>query len=156
VGRIFVNVRDRQPQGIIDASELDPLCVQIGGKLRLIGDGDGRSMDTRVFTPKELYRECNNVPPDLTVYLGNLDYRAIGTLGHASIHVTENDTGSDDANHDANGLFLGHVPGSCGPSPTSMRLIDCGPAMLELLCPDLANATHEPYSTSGVTPQSDL
>lgn len=133
VGRVFANVRGRQPEGIVEPSELDDLCTQLAAALRDIDDGCGNAIDTRVYTPKQLYRECHNVAPDLTVYLGNLDYRALGTLGHASIHVAENDTGSDDANHDPNGLFIGHVPGFQGPPPASMRLIECGRALLQLL-----------------------
>jgi predicted AlkP superfamily phosphohydrolase/phosphomutase len=40
------------------------------------------------------------------VYLGNLDWRSIGSVGIGNIHVYENDTGPDDANHAQEGIFI--------------------------------------------------
>ncbi|MGH7892913.1 MAG: hypothetical protein ACREN0_11640, partial [Thermodesulfobacteriota bacterium] len=45
-------------------------------------------------------------PPDLIVYFGALGWRSVGSVGQGNIHTFENDTGSDDANHDWNGIFI--------------------------------------------------
>ena len=45
------------------------------------------------------------------VYLGDLAYRALGTVGHPDVVVANNDTGPDGCNHDWNGIFLGAGPG---------------------------------------------
>jgi len=52
-----------------------------------------------------VYREIQNIPPDLIVYFGDLDWRSAGSVGVGSIHLRENDTGPDDANHDPDGVF---------------------------------------------------
>ena len=42
----------------------------------------------------------------LIVYLGDLDWRSVGSVGYGGrIHVFENDTGPDDANHAQEGVF---------------------------------------------------
>ena len=47
------------------------------------------------------------------VYFGNLAWRSAGSIGDGSIHVFENDTGPDDANHAQEGLYIvGHLSAS--------------------------------------------
>ena len=84
---------------------------RLTAKLEAIADPQGRNIGTRVLRPEQVYREINNIPPDLIVYFGNLAWRSVGSLGHGSIHVFENDTGPDDANHAQEGLYiLGQTP----------------------------------------------
>jgi predicted AlkP superfamily phosphohydrolase/phosphomutase len=132
-GRVFLNVRGRQPHGIVDPNEQEAVCDRLAAGLGAIEDDRGQALATEVFRPRRIYRECRNVPPDLLVYFGNLDWRAIGAVGSGALHVAENDTGPDDANHDVHGIFIGRVPGIEGRRIRGLRLIDCGPAMLRLL-----------------------
>ena len=57
----------------------------------------------------EFPKEVNCVPPDLLVYPDDLNWRAIGTVGHETIYSDENDTGPDDANHDYNGILISNL-----------------------------------------------
>jgi len=104
--RIFMNVQGREPQGIISKSEYQARREQLACDLETITDEHGRNIGTKVFKPEEVYRECRNVPPDLIVYLGNLDWRSIGSVGIGKLQVYENDTGPDDANHAEHGIFI--------------------------------------------------
>ncbi|MDH3728856.1 MAG: hypothetical protein OER77_15095, partial [Myxococcales bacterium] len=61
---------------------------------------------TLVHDPKEHYRETRGFPPDLMVYFDDLALRAIGSIGHGRLIVTENDTGPDTCNHDWHGIFV--------------------------------------------------
>lgn len=104
--RIFLNVEGREPEGIIRPAELESFRSELAAKLEALEDEKGNKIGTRVFIPQEIYRECRNIPPDLIVYLGDLDWRSVGSVGYGGrIHVFENDTGPDDANHAEEGVF---------------------------------------------------
>jgi predicted AlkP superfamily phosphohydrolase/phosphomutase len=108
--RIFINVEGREPYGTIPAAEYDSFRRQLKEKIEAITDDKGNLIGTKAYLPEEIYRHCKNIAPDLVVYLGNLDWRSAGTIGHRSIHIFENDTGPDDANHAQEGIFIWHDP----------------------------------------------
>jgi predicted AlkP superfamily phosphohydrolase/phosphomutase len=89
-------------------------------------------MGTRAFRPEDVYRHVNKIPPDLIVYLGNLAWRSVGSVGHGTVHVFENDTGPDDANHAQNGLYIA-TGGHPSPEPTPRTWRAVAPSILESL-----------------------
>jgi predicted AlkP superfamily phosphohydrolase/phosphomutase len=130
--RVFLNVEGREPQGIIPRSEYDAFRRMVREKIEAIPDENGRSIGTRVFYPEEIYKTCANIPPDLIVYLGDLDWRSAGTVGGRTLHIFENDTGPDDANHAQEGIFIWH--GSGRPSSGSrgvFPIYDIAPSVLD-------------------------
>lgn len=104
--RIFMNVEGREPQGIIPKKDYEKVRDEIKTKLENLGDENGKPIGTKVFKPEEVYREVKNIPPDLIVYFGNLNWRSAGSVGGGAIHTFENDTGPDDANHAPYGLLI--------------------------------------------------
>jgi predicted AlkP superfamily phosphohydrolase/phosphomutase len=75
----------------------------------------------------------NGVVPDLLVYFGDLSWRSIGLVGGGAVHVFENDTGSDDANHAHDGLYIiagAGIPAGQGPE---QQIQDVAPTLLQLL-----------------------
>jgi len=108
--RIFFNVRGREPQGAIPPQEYESFREEVKAKLEALEDEEGRCINTKVFLPEETYRQCKNIPPDLVVYLGNLDWRSAGSVGIGSVYLYENDTGPDDANHAEDGILIWDVP----------------------------------------------
>ena len=107
--RIFLNVEGREPNGQIPASEYESFRENIKAKLEAITDENGKNIGTKVFKPEEVYKNVNNIAPDLIVYFGNLDWRSAGSVGTGAIHVFENDTGPDDANHAQEGIFIADI-----------------------------------------------
>ena len=105
-GRIFLNVKGREPQGIIPKEKYEEVRDQLIKDLSEITDENGRNIGTVSFKPEEVYEKTNNIPPDLIVYFGNLDWRSMGTVGNETIWLHENDTGPDDANHAQYGMIL--------------------------------------------------
>jgi predicted AlkP superfamily phosphohydrolase/phosphomutase len=128
--RIFLNVRDREPEGTVDAADYEALRDELIAKLEALGDEQGRPIGTRVFRPQELYHEVNGVAPDLICYFGNLTWRSIGSLGDGRIQVRENDTGPDDANHAKMGIYVMAGPGMPESAPESATLFDIAPTVL--------------------------
>ena len=140
-GRIFMNVRGREPQGIILPENYERERDELLRKLEGICDPEGKNIGTRVFKPQEVYREVNNVPPDMIVYFGDLDWRSMGSVGVGAIHVFENDTGPDDANHDRNGIFIFNGPAVPqavrGSRLEGVTLYDVTPTVLDLFGLDI-------------------
>lgn len=105
-GRIFFNVKGREPKGIIPKREYEKFKEKVKSELENLGDETGKNIGSKVFEPKEIYKECKNIPPDLIVYFGDLNWRSAGSVGINKVHIFENDTGPDDANHSQYGIFI--------------------------------------------------
>jgi predicted AlkP superfamily phosphohydrolase/phosphomutase len=145
--RVFLNVRGREPQGAIEPEEYEAWRDRLVREMQGLRGPAGEELGTRVYRPQELFRECRGVPPDLICYWGNLRYRSVGSVGARAIHVAENDTGPDEANHDWDGIFISREPLVNGPglmAPCAadrasrplyggrlgLRLLDIGPSIL--------------------------
>ena len=133
-GRIFLNVKGREPHGVIPPQDYEKVRDELKARLEAIVDETGENIGTRVFKPEEVYRECRNIAPDLVVYFGNLYWRSVGSIGYNSIYTYENDTGPDDCNHAQMGIFVLKSP-QCketGLVP-ARHLSDVAPLVLEEL-----------------------
>ncbi|MGD2068672.1 MAG: alkaline phosphatase family protein, partial [Gemmatimonadota bacterium] len=138
-GRIFLNVRGREPEGVVDPSEYEDVRSALAAELTLVSDPDGRLLDTRAFRPEEVYRSAKGIPPDLIVHFGDLAWRAIGGVGYDDVYVEENDTGPDDCNHAQYGAFVLAAPRGLPSGPTvHAHLLDIAPTLLELAGYELA------------------
>jgi predicted AlkP superfamily phosphohydrolase/phosphomutase len=131
--RLFLNVEGRKPEGLIPAADYERVRGELKGKLAALGDDQVRPIGTVARRPEDLYAERQGVVPDLLVYFGGLYWRSMGQVGTGTVHVFENDTGPDDANHAHEGLYVlvgeGVEPGR-GPE---RDLRDIAPTLLELL-----------------------
>jgi predicted AlkP superfamily phosphohydrolase/phosphomutase len=134
-GRVFINVQGREPQGVVAQADYERVRDELAARLSAITDPAGRDIGTVVYKPQEIYKTCKNIPPDLIVYFGNLDWRSIGSLGFDGIHTFENDTGPDDANHAQQGVFLLYDPRRSlgGRELKGLDLLDVAPTVLSLM-----------------------
>jgi predicted AlkP superfamily phosphohydrolase/phosphomutase len=131
--RLFLNVAGREPQGQVAPEDYERVRTELKEKLEALGDADGNPIGTVAHRPEDLYAERKGVVPDLLVYFGDLSWRSIGLVGAGSVHVFENDTGSDDANHAHDGLYIlaaDGVPAGHGPQ---QEIRDIAPTLLHLL-----------------------
>ena len=129
--RIFLNVKGREPRGQIPAADVDAFKRDLRARLEATTDDKGRSLGTRVFLPEEIYRQSRGTPPDMIVYLGDLDWRSASTVG-AGIHMFENDTGPDDANHAQEGIFIWQGRGKPAREATGkVSIYDIAPSILD-------------------------
>ena len=135
-GRVFLNVKGREPQGIVPQKDYERFRADLARRIAAIPDEQGRPIGTRVFKPEEVYREVRGVPPDLIVYFGDLSWRSAGIVGGDRIHLFDNDTGPDDANHDPDGMFILAGPkvpvGARGRELFGVSLYDIVPTVLTL------------------------
>jgi predicted AlkP superfamily phosphohydrolase/phosphomutase len=132
--RLFLNVKGREPEGIIDPADYEAVRDELAERIAAITDPQGNNIGSVAYKPQQIYREVNNIAPDLIVYFGNLSWRSVGSLGLNRIHTFENDTGPDDANHAQEGMYICHAPGAQVQGRGSKRhLMDVAPTILELL-----------------------
>jgi predicted AlkP superfamily phosphohydrolase/phosphomutase len=129
--RIFMNVEGREPSGVIPKDRYEAERDELKARLEAIEDESGNGINTKVFKPEETYRAIKNIPPDLIVYLGNLDWRSAGSVGVGTIYLYENDTGPDDANHAEEGMFVWTIPGGKPAGPETYSIYDIAPSVLK-------------------------
>src|SRR5262249_27913599 len=103
---IFLNVQGRKPQGVIPASDYESFRDGLKLKLESLPNNGDQPMHSQVFKPDEIYRNLRNVAPDLIVHFGELHWRSIGSVGHSSLHLQDDDTGPDGCNPSQYGMFV--------------------------------------------------
>ncbi len=133
--RLFLNVKGREPQGRIAASDYERVRTELADALTAAPGPSEQPLSTTCFRPEALYRTVRGIAPDLLAYLGDLRWRAIGTLGHGGTFTPQNDTGPDDANHAQDGLLIYHDPkrNLCGQRLDGLELMDVAPTILRLM-----------------------
>ncbi|MBC7793783.1 MAG: hypothetical protein H7Z43_08745 [Clostridia bacterium] len=96
VGRVHFNMRGREPMGIVeDAEALAQAIAAADAPVPLV-----------VKRCDATYSTLSGYPPALLVEAGGLEIRCLGSTGHASLVVRDNDTGPDDANHGRDGVVV--------------------------------------------------
>ncbi len=88
---------------LVDAKEMQ-------SRIAVLTHDDETPVKAQVFRPDEIYRNTTNIAPDLIVYFENLRWRSMGSVGHQSCIVSENDTGPDGCNHSQLGMFVLSAP----------------------------------------------
>lgn len=133
--RVFLNVKGREPNGVIDPKDYEQMRQQLIDDMRKIKGPNGEIMKNIIYRPEELYKVTNGDPPDLIAYFDDLYWRSAGTVGHKDMYLPENDKGPDDAVHDWDGIFMIYDPqetlgkGNFG----TINIIDIAPTMLKLM-----------------------
>jgi predicted AlkP superfamily phosphohydrolase/phosphomutase len=131
--RLFLNVAGREPEGTVAPEDYERVREELKAKLEALGDEHDRPIGTVAHRPEDLYEERNGIVPDLMVYFGDLFWRSVGQVGTGTVHVFENDTGPDDANHAHEGLYVLVAEGvEPGPGP-EREIYDVAPTVLSLL-----------------------
>jgi predicted AlkP superfamily phosphohydrolase/phosphomutase len=124
-GRLFLNVRGREPDGQIDARDYERVRDD------LIAEIEDIEIGAKAYRPRDLYRAVRGMAPDLLVYFGDLEWRSLGSVGWDKTTAVEED-GLDGANHDWRGMFAmrpGDTSGD-GRRLQDLHLIDVAPTIL--------------------------
>lgn len=109
-GRVFLNVKGRDPEGLIEKNQFEKERTTLMKKLKSVTDEKGNPLKNSITTPERLYKKVNGNPSDIFTIFGDLAWRAAGTIGHKTLWIFDNDTGPDDAVHDWDGIFIMYDP----------------------------------------------
>jgi predicted AlkP superfamily phosphohydrolase/phosphomutase len=133
-GRLCLNVKGREPQGVISPGKVPSVRKEIIQKLKNLTDEKGNPLHTKVIRPDKRYLATKNIPPDLLIYFGDLYWRSVGKIGLGKVYIYENDTGPDGANHDYEGIFITarnrEETVSGGKQLETIRIVDLAPTLL--------------------------
>lgn len=129
-GRIFFNVKGREPEGIIEKKDYAKFAKELTSELKKIKYKNSSAKKTVVLRPEEIYRKARGIPPDLFVFFGDLYWRSVGSVGFKDIYTFENDTGPDDANHDYHGIFIMYDKKIKKPDRRDISIYDFAPTVL--------------------------
>ncbi|MFD3504213.1 alkaline phosphatase family protein [Streptomyces sp. NPDC058678] len=130
--RLCLNIKGREPFGTVPESAVPALLDELRDGLSEIRDSDGERLQTTARTPAEVYRAQHGVPPDLLVLFDDLACRSIGTLAEGGVFTTDNDLGTDIANHSMDGVVVIHG-GNAQVPPNGADIYDIAPTILDLL-----------------------
>ncbi|MGQ4832793.1 MAG: alkaline phosphatase family protein [Candidatus Asgardarchaeia archaeon] len=130
--RIFLNVKGREPNGVIEPSEYEKVRDEVAERIKNIRGPNGEKWDTKVYYPERIYPIAKGDRPDMMVYFDNLYWRSAGTLGYPTPYLLENDTGPDDAVHAINGIFSLHLPDMTESKHVELTIYDFAPTILKL------------------------
>lgn len=137
-GRLFLNVKGREPRGVIEPKDYENVRQELIDKIAAIEDPNGNNIGSTAYRAEEIYKnQIRGIPPDLTIYFGNLAWRSVGSVGLNGIHTFDNDTGPDEANHDWKGIFLANRATSSllGATPgqqEGLHISHVGPSILRM------------------------
>ena len=130
--RVFLNVKGRESNGVVNPSKYDTVREAIAERIRSIKGPENEEWETKVFYPEDIYPEAKGDKPDLMIYFDDLYWRAAGTLGHPSNYLPENDLGPDDAVHSECGVFTLLMPGMDEPKAVESTIYDFAPTVLKI------------------------
>ncbi len=105
-GRLFFNVSDREPKGIVAPEDVDELREELADALQSLCKLDGLPMPIEFINPREHWKNPRGMPPDAMLYLDELRYRVLGTVGWENHLQHDNDIGRDGANHQHDGVII--------------------------------------------------
>jgi predicted AlkP superfamily phosphohydrolase/phosphomutase len=142
-GQIYVNLKGREPQGIISpGTEYENLCQQIKTELlELVDPDDGKPVVDRIYTREELFNgPSEEFAPDLTVVMRDLSYitRKGYEFGTQSGHIFTPPQTGESGSHRYLGMLImtgEHITNGSS-SQAEPVLFDLAPTILHLLnCP---------------------
>ncbi|MBN2406719.1 MAG: alkaline phosphatase family protein [Elusimicrobia bacterium] len=130
-GKIFLNVKGREPVGKIKKKEIAKFKERLACELETAGAGEAE-LKNRCFFPEQIYRRVNGIPPDIIVYSRDLSFRVSGCTG-GGLFVKGAADLSDSANHSEHGVYIDYLPGRTSGNgyKEGLSIYDVVPTVLE-------------------------
>jgi predicted AlkP superfamily phosphohydrolase/phosphomutase len=133
IGRIFINVKGREPQGIVEpGEEYEKLRDFIIERLNELTDpATGKKFLDRVFKGEEIYRgEFAGEAPDILFYMDGLRCIASTRLGHRLLFDEEDLTSGT---HRPYGIFMAYGSGIRKGASVRLDICDVAPTILHIM-----------------------
>ncbi len=133
-GQIFINLKDRDPSGIVELEEYDKLINELERGLKNIKGDDGKILKTKIFKKKDYFKgKCEDIAPDIVIYFDDLEYGANTSLiGNPCLWSPQTAIGSDDAAHSKQGIFVMNKSNQKG-DIGEIDILDVAPTILNKL-----------------------
>ena len=141
-GSIFVNLRGREPAGIVDpGSDYETLCQTVSERLMTLKTPDGKPLVKQVLRREELYHGPFLADaPDLIIIWHDYGYWGRARYDQSTPELFETDFHWDfgvlpiSGTHRPEGILMARGPGiAAGKTITGAKLIDLAPTILAFL-----------------------
>lgn len=133
-GQLYLNLKGRESQGIVDSQDYERLLDELTDKLKAITDEKGERLDTKVYKRKDIHSgEYARFGPDLFIYFDNCHWNISELIGYDSIYSYDTPKGPDDGGHGPFGFFA--MAGKGVPRRGKISdadLLDIAPTVLHL------------------------
>ena len=137
IGQIYINVRGREPQGIVEpGQEYEEVVAHIVEELGKLADPEtGTPISPRVFRREEIYwGPYADKGPDLNVVFGNMSCISHITLDAVQDRVLAPPADYETGTHRMDGMVVMRGPHvQRGAVPQSAQIIDLAPTILYLM-----------------------
>jgi len=134
-GEIFLNLKGREPCGIVEPSDYEAVRGEIVRELKSIRDPEtGKPVIGPVYRPEDLYHgPYTGNAADIIFLPEDMSYKAIGTADFTSNKVMEK-AYANSGDHRLNGIFIARGPHvKKGARITGARIDDLAPTILHSL-----------------------
>ncbi len=134
IGEVHINLRGREPQGIVSAEEYDRVRDDVIDRLRQLKLPDGAPLIEHLWKKEEIYSGAHLAEaPDILFLPRNLETIAFGDFEFGSNKVIERSYGVS-SSHRMNGIFVASGAGVKNAGEFhDARLIDLAPTILHLM-----------------------
>ena len=129
VGRIYLNLESREPQGTIKPDDAPTFIDELLTKFTKLRTLANKPIEFKAHRPTQNWENAQGHPPDVILEIENYRYRALGTIGYESALQRENDYGEDGANHARHGVFVMNGPGIRSGEILGATLYDVAPTV---------------------------
>lgn len=133
-GQIYLNLKGREAQGIVDEEDYDRVLDELAEKIVAIRDEKGNALQSDVVRRKDIYNgPYAQYAPDLFMEIDNFNWNVSEAIGHDSIYSYDTALGEDDGGHGPYGIFA--MAGAGVPKRgqvEDIRLLDVAPTVLKL------------------------
>lgn len=130
-GQIFLNLKGREGQGIVESSDCENLINEISGKLEKFAEAE--SLQASIFKGKDLYTGAYAAyAPDMVVMFNNGSWASSEKVGHGSILLTHEQASLYYGGNGLEGYYSitgPEIPAS-GKNEASAYLVDIAPTIL--------------------------
>lgn len=134
-GQIYLNLKGREPQGIVDSEEHDGVIDELVEKIEGIPDERGKSLNTRVFRRDDIHSgPYAEYGPDLFVSFDGYHWSTSELVGYGKIYSFDIEQESDDSSHSLCGYFCIAGPGvPPGGELKGVSLLNSAPTVLDVM-----------------------
>jgi len=136
-GQVYLNVKGREPQGIVDPDDYDSFMDDLADKLIQIPDERGDSLKTQVFKRKEIHSgPFAEYGPDLFILFDECRWNIseMAGYGQGSIYSFDTPSGPDDGADGLYGYFCIAGPGvPASGEHNGAMLLDVAPTVLDVM-----------------------
>ena len=149
MGQMYINLKGREPQGIVEPDDYDGLITELAGKISALADEHGNRLNTQVFRRDDIhFGPYAKYGPDIFISFDEYRWGVSENAGYGKEKLYSYATGNrrDDAAHGLYGYFCLAGPDIPQKGEISrVSLLNIAPTVLDLMGMDI------PYEMEGAS-----